>query len=108
MHQYSCEDTDTRLNLLQSSEPESNRKQGGAFAVFSPRTAAVYEDGANGGKQATIPGPNSVRHSKQMDEQEEDGQNGSGRDLILPHFGLSNSRHGTEDPGEEDAEDEEN
>ena len=43
-----------------------------------------------------------------MDEQEEDGQNGSGRDLILPHFGLSNSRHGTEDPGEEEAEDEEN
>ena len=68
LHQYSCEDAETRLTLLQSSEPESNRKQGGAFAVCSPRTAAVYEDGANGGKQAIVPGPNSVRHSKQMDE----------------------------------------
>ena len=47
---------DTRMLLLQSSEPESHRKQGGAFAVCSPRTAAqaaaIYDDGANGGTQA--------------------------------------------------------
>lgn len=73
--------------MLQSSEPESNRKQGGAgaFAVCSPRTAAlasaIYDDGANGGRQAVI-AMSSVRNSKQINEQ----------DMILPQFGCLVSR----------------
>jgi len=38
----------------------------------------VFEDGANGGKQAAV-GLNSVRHSKQIDD---------GSERLLPRFGL--------------------
>jgi len=115
LYQYSCEE-ETRLTLLQSSEPESHRKQGGAFAHFSPRTAAIYEDGANGGKQAIIPdGPNSLRHSKQMDGESTGnaslnviagGRVVNGRDLILPHFGLGSGSNLHADHDEEEAEEE--
>lgn len=89
---------ETRLILMQSSEPESNRKQGGAFAVCSPRTAAkaaaIYDDGANGGRQAIV--TSSVRHSKQMDGDPEMDINGQ----ILPQFGVQTSSRDDEDQDE--------
>lgn len=72
--------------------------------MFSPRTAAIYEDGANGGKQAIL-APNSVRHSKQLDEET------AGKELFLPRFGaVASSLEGstTLADGEEAEEEEEN
>lgn len=107
------EEADTRLILLQSSEPESHRKQGGAFAVCSPqtavRTAAIYEDGANGGLQAI----SSVRHSKQVDENDQDYGMcvvGSNSKIMLPHFGAGGVQSDLVpgEEGEEEPEDEVN
>ena len=57
--------------------------------MCSPRTAAqaaaIYDDGANGGRQAIF-APSSVRHSKQVDDEE--NELGIATKDLLPNFGI--------------------